>query len=128
MRRLVRIGRVEKLTSIADFVSARYGKSSSLAAVITIIAIIGTTPYIALQLQSLTLSFSVFTEPIGENTKATETLIALIIAIGLAIFTTIFGTRNITVSERHEGVVTAIALEAIVKMVALVAVGIAVVY
>ena len=129
LRRLVRIGRVEKLTSIADFVSARYGKSSSLAAVITIIAIIGTTPYIALQLQSLTLSFSVFTtEPIGADTKATETLIALIIAIGLAIFTTIFGTRNITVSERHEGVVTAIALEAIVKMVALVAVGIAVVY
>ena len=129
LRRLVRIGRLEKLTSIADFVSARYGKSSSLAAVITIIAIIGTTPYIALQLQSLTLSFSVFTtEPLAADTQTTETLIAFITAIGLAIFTTIFGTRNITVSERHEGVVTAIALEAIVKMLALVAVGIAVVY
>jgi len=129
LRRLVRIGRLEKLTSIADFVSARYGKSTSLAAVITLIAIIGTTPYIALQLQSLTLSFSVFTsEPAHTANQPTNTSIALIIAIGLAIFTTIFGTRNINASERHEGVVTAIALEAIVKMVALVVVGVAVVF
>lgn len=128
LRRLVRIGRLEKLTSIADFVSARYGKSTSLAAVITLIAIIGTTPYIALQLQSLTLSFSVFTEDPSSVAGQTDAVIALVIAIGLAIFTTIFGTRNITVSERHEGVVTAIALEAIVKMLALVTVGIAVVY
>lgn len=128
LRRLVRIGRQEKLTSIADFVSARYGKSSSLAAVITIIAIIGTTPYIALQLQSLTLSFSVFTNEPASGGGATNAVIALSLTIGLAIFTTIFGTRTINASERHEGVVTAIALEAIVKLVALVAVGIAVMF
>ena len=129
LRRLVRIGRLEKLTSIADFVSARYGKSTSLAAVITLIAIIGTTPYIALQLQSLTLSFSVFAnEPLSANNGETNAIIALSLAVGLAIFTTIFGTRTINASERHEGVVTAIALEAIVKLFALVAVGIAVVF
>ena len=129
LRRLVRIGRLEKLTSIADFVSARYGKSSSLAALITIIAIIGTTPYIALQLQSLTLSFSVFAnEPSSSGTAGTEPIIALVIAVGLALFTALFGTRNLNVSERHEGVVTAIALEAIVKLLALVAVGVAVTF
>lgn len=127
LRRLVEVGRTEKLTSIADFVSARYGKSVSLAAIITIIALIGTTPYIALQLQSLTLSFSVFThqeqlEPFSSHQNVT----AFILAFGLAVFIALFGTRNLNASERHEGVVTAIALEAIVKLVALVTVGMAV--
>ena len=127
LRRLVQIGRTEKLTSIADFVSARYGKSVSLAALITVIALFGTTPYIALQLQSLTLSFSVFTPytPTADA-QSGQDLTAFIVAVGLGIFIALFGTRNLNASERHEGVVTAIALEAIVKLVALVTVGVAV--
>ena len=127
LRRLVQIGRTEKLTSIADFVSARYGKSVSLAALITVIALFGTTPYIALQLQSLTLSFSVF-KPYtpSVDAQAGQDLTAFIVALGLGIFIALFGTRNLNASERHEGVVTAIALEAIVKLVALVTVGVAV--
>ena len=127
LRRLVQIGRTEKLTSIADFVSARYGKSVSLAALITVIALFGTTPYIALQLQSLTLSFSVFAPyaPTADI-QAGQDLTAFILALGLGVFIALFGTRNLNASERHEGVVTAIALEAIVKLVALVTVGIAV--
>ncbi|MGC6531105.1 MAG: ATP-binding protein [Candidatus Puniceispirillaceae bacterium] len=127
LRRLVKIGRTEKLTSIADFVSARYGKSVSLAAIATLIALIGVTPYIALQLQSLTLSFSVFAQTDQASTGAGwQDITTLSIAIGLAIFIALFGTRNLNASERHEGVVTAIALEAVVKLIALVTVGIAV--
>ena len=127
LRRLVQIGRTEKLTSIADFVSARYGKSVSLAALVTVIALFGTTPYIALQLQSLTLSFSVFSPyaPLADI-ETGQNVTAFILALGLGIFIALFGTRNLNASERHEGVVTAIALEAIVKLVALVTVGAAV--
>lgn len=128
LRRLVTIGRTEKLTSIADFVSARYGKSVTLGAIVTIIALIGTTPYIALQLQSLTLSFSVFAQQTpAEAPGQWENTIAFSIALGLAVFIALFGTNRLNASERHEGVVTAIALEAIIKLIALVTVGVMVV-
>ncbi|KAB7614700.1 sodium:solute symporter [Amylibacter sp. SFDW26] len=126
LRKLVRIGRTQRITSIADLISSRYGKSNLLAVVVTLLAVIGTTPYIALQLQSLTLSFAVFTE---NNANAPSPAItALLIAIGLAAFTVVFGTRNLDANERHHGVVTAIALEAVVKLIALLAVGIFVVW
>jgi len=126
LRKLVRIGKTQRITSIADLISSRYGKSNLLAVVVTLLAVIGTTPYIALQLQSLTLSFAVFTQT---NANAPSPAItALIIAIGLAAFTVVFGTRNLDANERHHGVVTAIALEAIVKLVALIAIGIFVVW
>ncbi|MDA7792289.1 sensor histidine kinase [bacterium] len=137
LRRLVRVGRAQRVTSIADLISARYGKSNSLAILVTLIAIIGTTPYIALQLQSLTLSFSVFSIDQSPHITADfsgglegswNQATALIIALGLAAFTIIFGTRNLNASERHDGVVAAIAVEAIVKLIALVTVGIAVCY
>lgn len=126
LRKLVRIGKTQRITSIADLISSRYGKSNRLAVIVTLLAVIGTTPYIALQLQSLTLSFSVFTHT---NANAPSPAItALVIAIGLAAFTVVFGTRSLDANERHHGVVTAIALEAIVKLVALLAVGIFVVW
>lgn len=118
LRKLVRIGRAHKITSIADLISSRYGKSSSLAVLVTIIALIATTPYIALQLQSVTRSYQVIA---GE---AEGGMTAFWIAAGLAVFAILFGTRNLDANERHHGVVAAIALEAIVKLVALLAVGI----
>ncbi len=124
LRRLVRVGRAQRVTSIADLISSRYGKSATLAVIVTLLAVVGTTPYIALQLQSLTLSFSVFSTEGGANPGAT----ALWVAAGLALFTIVFGTRNIDANERHHGVVTAIAVEAIVKLVALIAVGVFVVW
>jgi Na+/proline symporter/signal transduction histidine kinase len=126
LRKLVRVGRTQRITSIADLISSRYGKSNALAVIVTLMAILGSTPYIALQLQSLTLSFTVFTE--GSTSEATPAITALFIAIGLAAFTIFFGTRNLDANERHHGVVTAIALEAVVKLVALIAVGIFVVW
>ncbi|MEM6635399.1 MAG: ATP-binding protein [Pseudomonadota bacterium] len=123
-RKLVRIGRTQRITSIADLISSRYGKSNVLGALVTLFAIVGTTPYIALQLQSVTLSFSVFAAGESQDLNAT----ALWVAVGLALFTVIFGTRNLDSNERHHGVVTAIAVEAVVKLFALVAVGVFVVW
>ncbi|MDU8913731.1 ATP-binding protein [Aestuariicoccus sp. MJ-SS9] len=126
LRKMVRIGRSQRITSVADLVSSRYGKSNTLAICVTILAVIGTTPYIALQLQSVTLSFEVFANrgAEGQNTEYT----ALWLAVGLALFTVIFGTRNLDANERHHGVVMAIAVESIVKLAALLAVGVFVVW
>ena len=118
LRKLVRIGRAHRITSIADLISSRYGKSPSLAVIVTVIAVMATTPYIALQLQSVTSSYQV----IAQEADAATT--AFWIAAGMALFTIIFGTRNLDANERHHGVVAAIAFEAIVKLVALIAVGV----
>ncbi|MGJ8585608.1 MAG: ATP-binding protein [Marinosulfonomonas sp.] len=124
LRKMVRIGRTLRVTSIADLISSRYGKSNFLGVVVTLIAVIGTTPYIALQLQSVTLSFAVFASETPQGWQPSDlNATALWVAGGLAIFTIIFGTRNLDANERHHGVVTAIALEAVVKLVALLAVG-----
>ena len=123
LRRLVRIGRSERITSIADLISSRYGKSTLMGVLVTVLAVVGTTPYIALQLQSVTLAFDAFAVP-GEQNPLT----AFWVAAGLALFAVIFGTRNLDVNDRHHGVVIAIAVEAVVKLVALLAVGIFVVW
>ncbi len=123
LRKLVRIGRTQRITSIADLISSRYGKSTLMGVLVTVLAVVGTTPYIALQLQSVTLAFGVFA-PEGDGGATT----GLWVAIGLAVFTVIFGTRNLDVNERHDGVVIAIAVEAVVKLVALCAVGIFVIW
>lgn len=127
LRRMVRIGRTQRVTSIADLISSRYGKSNSLGVIVTCLAVIGTTPYIALQLQSVTLSFNAFSAG-GDVGDAALRETALLIAAGLAVFTIVFGTRNLDANERHHGVVIAIAVEAVVKLVALLAVGIFVVF
>ncbi|MFT5390481.1 MAG: Na+/proline symporter/nitrogen-specific signal transduction histidine kinase [Gammaproteobacteria bacterium] len=122
LRKLVRISRAHRITSIADLISSRYGKSPSLAVLVTVIAVIATTPYIALQLQSVTRSYQLI---VGEVDVSTA---ALILAAGMALFTILFGTRNLDANERHHGVVAAIAVEAVVKLVALLAVGLFVVF
>ena len=129
LRRLVRIGRSHKVTSIADLISSRYGKSNVLAIVVTVMAVIGVTPYIGLQLQSVTLSLSIFSAAGDASvTPDTDNPGGLWIAAGLALFTVVFGTRNLNANERHHGVVIAVAAEAVVKLVALLAVGIFVVW
>ncbi len=127
LRKLVRIGRTQRITSIADMISSRYGKSGGLAAIVTILMVIGATPYIALQMQSVTLSFSAFITP-NSGREMDTGLMAIWVAGGLALFTIVFGTRSLDVNERHPGLVSAIALEAIVKLFALIAVGVFVVW
>ncbi|WP_435229150.1 ATP-binding protein [Pseudopelagicola sp. nBUS_20] len=129
LRKLVRIGRSQRITSIADMISSRYGKSNLLAIAVTVLAVVGTTPYIALQLQSVTISFSVFSNAFDAGVPPdNRDSNALLVAAGLALFTIIFGTRNLDVNERHHGVVIAIAVEAVVKLFALLAVGVFVVW
>jgi len=119
LRKIVRVGKSQRVTSIADLISARYGKSNGLAVLVTILAVVGTTPYISLQLQSVTLSFTVFADSANRDAEA----IGLYVAVGLALFTIIFGTRSLDANERHDGIVSAIAVEAVVKLAALLAVG-----
>lgn len=129
LRRLVRIGRAQRITSIADLLSARFGKSGPIGAIVTLMAVAGITPYIALQLQSISLSFAAFAQGMAGGRMAEDAgLVAIWTAAGLALFTVLFGTRNLDPSERHHGIVMAIAVEAVVKLVALLAVGVFVVW
>ncbi len=119
LRKLVRIGRSQRITSIADLLSSRYGKSPAIAVLVTLLAVVGCTPYIALQLKAVTDSFRVIAGPASEPGSAA----AFWVAAGMGAFTILFGTRSVDVNERHFGVVAAIALEALVKLAALTAVG-----
>ncbi|OIQ31636.1 MAG: sodium:solute symporter [Alphaproteobacteria bacterium MedPE-SWcel] len=127
LRKLVRVGRSQRISSIADLLSARYGKSNVLAIGVTLLAVVGVTPYIALQLQSITLSVAIFAAA-DPARSYNESGMVFWIAAGLACFAILFGTRNLNANERHHGVVMAVAMEAVVKLVALVAVGIFVVW
>ncbi|MFZ1468916.1 MAG: ATP-binding protein [Paracoccaceae bacterium] len=129
LRKLVRIGRKHRVTSIADLISSRFGKSNLLGVIVTVMAVIAATPYIALQLQSVVLSFGVFASATPDGfTPPDAEQTAIWVAAGLAVFTILFGTRNLDAKEQHHGIVTAIAVEAVVKLVALLAVGIFVVW
>ncbi len=129
LRKLVRIGKQQRATSIADLIAARYGKSNLLGIIVTLLCIAAATPYIALQLQSIALSFAAFTQtPEVAAAGDRQELFAFWVAVGLALFTILFGTRNLDANEQHPGVVTAIAVEAVVKLLALLAVGVFVVW
>ncbi|NTW98945.1 MAG: sodium:solute symporter, partial [Geobacteraceae bacterium] len=134
LRRIIRISKEHNITSIADFLSQRYGKSPWLGALVTLIAFLGIMPYIALQLKAVSTSFFLLsgtqTSPIPFMKSGAETTIpiALLLALILAIFSIIFGARRLASSERHEGLIAAIAFESLVKLIALLAVGIFVTY
>ncbi|MDQ0315970.1 sensor histidine kinase [Amorphus orientalis] len=132
LRKLVRISRTQQITSIADFISARYGKSSAISAVVTIIAIVAIAPYIALQLKAVATSFEAITKPspFADGTAPRPGLLSdtgFWVAACMAAFVILFGTRKIGADESHPGVVAAIAFESMVKLFALVAVGVLVV-
>lgn len=130
LRKLLRIGHGQRITSIADFLSSRFGKSSKLAILVTVIAVVAITPYIALQLKAVTTSIQVISTADGRGRLAElgDSGLGLAVAVGMALFTILFGTRNVDAREQHPGVVAAIAFEAVVKLVALVAVGLFVIF
>jgi len=130
MRKVLRISKENRITSLADFIASRYGKSALLGGVVTVIAVVGILPYISLQLKAVSNSFTIVLQypeivmpakvgaiPILEDT-------ALWVALILALFTILFGTRHLYSSEHHEGMVAAIAFESLVKLLAFVAVGV----
>ncbi len=120
LRKIIRVCRQQRLTSIADFISARYGKSASLGALVTGVCVLGVVPYIALQIKAIATSFVILT---GGGQGAGTTGPALITAGVLAVFTILFGVRSVEATERHEGVVLAVALESLVKLLAFLLVG-----
>lgn len=134
LRKIVRISKVHRITSIADLIASRYGKSATLGVVVTIIAVLGIIPYISLQLQAISTTFLLLshypqiTMPIHFADVPVLKDTAFYVSLLLAIFAILFGTRHLETTERHEGLVAAIAFESIVKLIAFLAVGIFVTY
>ena len=133
LRRIIRITKVHRITSIADFVASRYGKSGLLAGMVTVIVVLGILPYIAIQLKAIASSFSLLRQypVVSMATTAPHPVWAdttFYVALVLTLFAILFGTRHIDNTERHEGMVAAVAFESLFKLVAFVAVGIVVTF
>jgi Na+/proline symporter/nitrogen-specific signal transduction histidine kinase len=131
LRKMIRISRNNRITSIADFIGSRYGKSPMLAGLVTLITVVGIVPYIALQLKAVSGGYALLTTPLGESLARQGGWwgdSTLYFALTLAGFTIVFGARHLDASERHEGMVAAIAFESIVKLLAFLAVGLFVTY
>ena len=126
LRKMIRIAKTYRITSIADFIASRYGKSPALAGLVTLITLVGIVPYIALQLKGIAIAYAVMTTPLGgapQSPAAWWQDSTLYMALALAGFTIVFGARHLDSTERHEGMVAAIAFESLVKLMAFMAVG-----
>ena len=127
LMRIVRLAKTQNITSIADFIAARYGKGQAVAATVALIAIIGSIPYIALQLKAVSSSLETILAHTTSGTEVTRPLlgdIALFVALSMATFAVLFGTRHINATEHQDGLMLAVATESIVKLIAFLAVGI----
>ncbi len=131
--KMIRISRTYRITTIADFIASRYGKSHMMGGLVTVIVVIGIIPYIALQLKAISIGYTVLTGDASDAFVATSPSSwlgdnTLYVALTLALFTVLFGARHLDASERHEGMVAAIAFESVVKLFAFLAVGLFVTY
>ena len=124
MRKILRISKPNRITSIADFIASRYGKSALLGGIVTVIAVVGILPYISLQLKAVSTELfeSCCSIPRSSCRRSSARPMPrsatprLDVALMLAAFTIPFGTRHLDASERHEGMVAAIAFESLVKL------------
>ncbi len=128
LRKLVRIKTTHHITSIADFISARYNKSQPLAALTTIIALVGTMPYIALQFKAVISTFGIITSGVAETDSWVHLHVGPLVAGLMIIFTIILGIRRLDPTERHPGLIMAVSAECLVKLLAFLAAGIFVTY
>ncbi|QNP41908.1 hybrid sensor histidine kinase/response regulator [Lysobacter solisilvae (ex Woo and Kim 2020)] len=124
MVRLVKLARETNATSIADLIATRLGKDTWLAATVTLVAALGLVPYIALQLKAMAMSFAV----LSGNTRGTAEVppwqdIALYVALAMALFAMLFGTRRVSAAEHNRGLVLAMAFESLLKLGAMLALG-----
>ncbi|MBL8580048.1 MAG: hybrid sensor histidine kinase/response regulator [Mesorhizobium sp.] len=127
LRRIIALAKAEKITSIADFLGARFGKSFAVASIATLIAVVGAVPYIALQLKAIAGSVSLMVEhyngePLSFDPFVSD--ISLVIAFLLALFAVLFGTRHADATEHQDGLVLAVAVESVVKLAAFLAIGV----
>ena len=123
VRKMIRIARAYRITSIADFVASRYGKSQTLAGLVTLITVVGLLPYIALQLKGIAVAYALMTGATAGSAAPWWADSTLYLALALAGFTIVFGARHLDSAERHEGMVAAIAFESVVKLLAFLTVG-----
>ena len=131
LRKMILISKSQRITSIADFISSRYGKSTYLGVLATLLSVLAILPYISIQLKGAAVGYEILTHSSGavvENNVVQNIPFYLdsawYIAIALAIFTILFGTRHLDPNERHEGLVAAVAFESLLKLVAFMAAGI----
>ncbi|KEQ15779.1 hypothetical protein GZ77_04370 [Endozoicomonas montiporae] len=121
LNKLILVSKKANITSIADFIASRHGKSRGLAALVTVILVMGSLPYIALQLKAIVMGFQLLSFP-GDKYLNLQDLV-LVVTILLAVFVIIFGTRRIDTTEHQQGVMTAIAFESVLKLAAFLVVG-----
>ena len=126
LKKIIRISRVNKISSIADFISLRYGNSRFLGALVTIVCISGILPYISLQLKSISDTFHIVTKTQASSNIFTDT--TTYVCLALALFASYYGTKYVDASEKRRGIVTAVAMESILKLVFFLIVGIYVTY
>ncbi|HEX5506970.1 MAG TPA: PAS domain-containing hybrid sensor histidine kinase/response regulator [Pseudolabrys sp.] len=125
--RVVRLAKAQNITSAADFIAARYGKSQAVAATVAVIAIIGSIPYIALQLKAVSSSLETIIAQLAPADHLSSQVfgdLALFVALLMAAFAILFGTRHIDATEHQDGLMLAVATESMVKLTAFLAVGI----
>ena len=125
LRRALRVKSTIRVTSIADFISARYGKSQAVAAVVTLMLLVGIVPYIALQLRAVTGTFALLT---ASGSESRAHIISPIVIVLMFAFTVMFGIRRLDPTERHPGMMVSLSAESIVKLVAFIAAGVFVTY
>ncbi|MFH1034423.1 MAG: ATP-binding protein [Pseudomonadota bacterium] len=137
LRRLIGLKNQYRITSLADLISLRYGRSQSLGALATLVILSGVTPYIALQLKALVLTFKILTQPYADTflyrfgqsgPAAVGEHLEAIIAGMMILFTIVFGARRLDPTERHQGMIMAVAVESVVKLLAFLAAGVFVTY
>ncbi len=131
LKRIIELAKAEKLTSVADFIAARYGKNSTVAMIVAVIALVGAIPYIALQLKAVSSSVTAMVNPsdygIGNGNLYFLDL-ALIVTLMMACFAVVFGTRHTDATEHQDGLILAVAMESVVKLFAFATVGLSVLF
>jgi Na+/proline symporter len=123
LQRLVEIGRAHKISSIADFIASRFGKSRALAVLVTVTALAAAIPYIALQYKAVAASIDTLTALAGGHAPWYRDT-ALAVALIMALFAVLFGARRVDATRHREGLMLAIAFESLLKLLAFVAVGV----
>jgi Na+/proline symporter/signal transduction histidine kinase len=126
LRKVIRISRVNKISSIADFISLRHGNSRFLGALVTMVCIFGILPYISLQLKSISDTFHIVTKTQSSSNIFTDT--TTYVCLALALFASYYGTRYVDASEKRRGIVTAVAIESILKLIFFLIIGVYVTY
>lgn len=125
-KKIIRISRVNKISSIADFISLRYGNSRSLGAVVAILCMIAIIPYIGLQIKAISETFHLLTNTIENSSIFLDTATYAVLII--ALFSSYYGTRYVDASEKRLGIISAVAVESFLKLVFFIVLGIFVVY